>query len=319
MAYILLCTNIMMMQQQTLKKAVEFSGVGLHTGREVRVRIVPSCGGTGITFFRRDLPGAPAIRAISSNVVSTNYATTLGSRGATVSTIEHLMAAFYGMGVDNAIVEIDGPEVPILDGSAMGFVGMIESAGLAALSSPRRYMVIKKPIKVADEDKYIFLLPSEEAELSINYSIDFSHPFLAKQSFSRPFSKDVFRKELGSARTFGFLKDVEMLRANGLAKGGSLDNAIVIGDTEILNEGGLRYPDELVRHKVLDLMGDIALVGTPIIGKLIAYRSGHSLNHKLAQEIWKKPGRWEFSDAPYREETTHAVPRPMLLEKMATI
>ncbi|OGP18597.1 MAG: UDP-3-O-[3-hydroxymyristoyl] N-acetylglucosamine deacetylase [Deltaproteobacteria bacterium GWC2_55_46] len=307
-----------MMMQQTLRNVIEFSGVGLHTGCEVSVRILPSCGDTGITFFRRDLPGSSAIRAVSSNVTSTSYATSLGSRGATVSTIEHLMAAFYGMGVDNAIVELNGPEVPIMDGSAAEFVGMVESAGLVTLSTPRRYMVIKKPIKVVEDDKYIFLMPSEEAGLSINYAIDFSHPFLAKQSFSRPFSKDVFRKELGSARTFGFLKDVEMLRANGLARGGSLENAIVISDTEILNEGGLRYPDEFVRHKVLDLMGDISLVGAPIMGKLIAYRSGHALNHKLAQEIWRKPGRWEFSDLSPVEDAVFA-PSAALLEKMATI
>lgn len=317
MACLLLHTAIMMMQQ-TLKNIIEFRGVGLHTGREVNARIVPSCGDSGITFFRRDLPGAPAIRAVSSNVISTSYATTLGSRGATVSTIEHLMAAFYGMGVDNAIVELDGPEVPILDGSATGFVGMIESAGLVQLSSPRRYMVVKKPIKVIEDDKYIFLLPSDGSGLSINYSIDFAHPFLAKQSFSRPFSRDVFRKELGSARTFGFLKDVEMMRANGLAKGGSLENAIVISDTEILNEGGLRYPDEFVRHKVLDLMGDIALVGAPLIGNIVAYRSGHALNHKLAQEIWRKPGKWEFMESHSWDDAIHA-PAPVLMEKMASL
>jgi len=316
----LLLNTFTMMKQQTIKNIIEFSGVGLHTGCQVRGRIMPSCADTGITFFRRDLQGAPAIRATSSNVISTSYATTLGARGATVSTIEHIMAAFYGMGVDNAIVEIDGPEVPILDGSSVEFVSMIESSGLATLSAPRRYIVIKKPIKVIEDDKYIFLLPTEEAELSINYSIDFSHPFLSKQSFSRLFTKDVFRKELGSARTFGFLKDVEMLRANGLAKGGSLENAIVISDTEILNEGGLRYPDEFVRHKVLDLMGDIALVGAPIRGKIIAYRSGHALNHKLSQEIWRKPGSWEFSDSVHSEERLIAK-SPMLLDmdKMATV
>jgi UDP-3-O-[3-hydroxymyristoyl] N-acetylglucosamine deacetylase len=227
------------------------------------------------------------------------------------------MAAFYGMGVDNANVEIDGPEVPIMDGSAVDFIGMIESSGLMALPALRQYLVIKKPIRVSEDDKYIFLLPPDDMEFTIDYSIDFAHPFLNKQSFARLFSQDVFRKELGSARTFGFLKDVETLRANGLARGGSLENAIVISDTKILNEGGLRYPDEFVRHKVLDMMGDIALVGAPVIGQLIAYRSGHSLNHKLAQKVLDKPGRWELTESLADKDVMSSM--PALLEKLATI
>lgn len=306
-----------MKMQQTLKDIIEFSGIGLHTGAHVNVRIMPAGEDSGITFFRKDIPGSTGIKAESSNVVATSYATSLGSRGVTVSTIEHIMAAFYGLGVDNASVELDGPEVPIMDGSATAFIEMIESVGLMRLCRPRKYIVIKKPIKVVEDDKYVFLLPAEEMEFTIDYSIDFSHPFLSKQSFSRLFSRDVFRKEVSKARTFGFLRDVEMLRANGLAKGGSLDNAIVISDTEILNEGGLRYPDEFVRHKVLDMMGDIALVGAPVIGHLIAHRSGHALNQKLVQQILNKPGRWEFSDTLTRERVMR--PSPVLMEKMATI
>ncbi len=305
-----------MKMQHTLKDIISFSGIGLHSGRAVKVRILPSAEDTGISFVRTDLPGSPAIKAVSVNVISTSYATTIGLKGSSVSTIEHLMAAFYGMGVDNAVVELDGPEVPIMDGSAVDFIGMIESAGLEALPALRQYLVVKKPIRVSEDDKYIFLLPPDDMEFTIDYSIDFAHPFLNKQSFSRLFSQDVFRKELGSARTFGFLKDVEALRANGLARGGSLENAIVISDTEILNEGGLRYPDEFVRHKVLDLMGDIALVGMPVIGQLIAYRSGHSLNHKLAQKVLDRPGRWELTDSPSGKELI--TPMPALLEKLAT-
>lgn len=305
-----------MKMQHTLKDIISFSGIGLHSGRAVKVRILPSAEDTGISFVRTDLPGSPAIKAVSANVISTSYATTIGLKGSSVSTIEHLMAAFYGMGVDNAVVELDGPEVPIMDGSAVDFIGMIESAGLEALPALRQYLVVKKPIRVSEDDKYIFLLPPDDMEFTIDYSIDFAHPFLNKQSFSRLFSQDVFRKELGSARTFGFLKDVEALRANGLARGGSLENAIVISDTEILNEGGLRYPDEFVRHKVLDLMGDIALVGMPVIGQLIAYRSGHSLNHKLAQKVLDRPGRWELTDSPSGKELI--TPMPALLEKLAT-
>lgn len=316
MAHLLLYNAVMKMQH-TLKEIIEFSGIGLHTGRPVNVRLMPSGADTGIRFFRKDLPGNPCIRAVSANVVSTSYATTIGIKGgASVSTIEHLMAAFYGMGVDNAIVELDGSEVPIMDGSAVDFIGMIESSGFMSLPARRQYLVITKPIRVSEDDKYIYLLPPDDMEFTIDYSIDFAHPFLNKQSFARLFSKDVFRKELGSARTFGFLKDVEALRANGLARGGSLENAIVISDTEILNEGGLRYPDEFVRHKVLDMMGDIALVGAPVIGQLIAYRSGHSLNHKLVQKVLDMPGRWELTDSLADSEMLS--PMPALLEKLAT-
>lgn len=315
MAYLLLCYKGMMMQR-TIKNTIEFTGIGLHTGCIANMRVLPSSEDTGITFIRKDIPGEPEVKAEASNVVATNYATSIGSKGVMVSTVEHLLSAFYGLGVDNAVVELDGPEVPIMDGSAAHFVEMIESVGLMRLSSPKRYIVIKKPIKVIDRDKYVILMPAEDTELTVDYSIDFSHPFLAKQSFSKLFSKEVFRKEVGKARTFGFLRDYEMLKANGLAKGASLNNAVAIGDTEILNEDGLRYPDEFVRHKVLDLMGDISLLGFPVIGHLIAHRSGHALNHKLVQEILKKPGRWELKDTLVKERVS---PRHVLVEKMATV
>ena len=305
-----------MKMQHTLQNVIEFSGIGLHTGCPVNVRILPSDADTGIRFLRKDLPGSPFIKAVSANVISTSYATTIGSRGASVSTIEHLMAAFYGLGVDNAIVELDGPEVPIMDGSAADFIAMMESTGLEALPALRQYLVIKKPIRVSEDDKYIYLLPADDMEFTIDYSIDFAHTFLNKQSFARLFSRDTFTKELGSARTFGFLKDVETLRANGLARGGSLENAIVISDNSILNEGGLRYPDEFVRHKVLDMMGDLALVGAPVIGHLVAYRSGHSLNHKLAQKVLSLSGRWELTDSLMDKEPVAIM--PALLDKLAT-
>lgn len=313
----LLLHYISMMMQQTLRDVIEFSGIGLHTGCAVNMRILPSGEDTGIIFVRKDIPGSPVIKADASNVVATSYATSLGSKGVTVSTVEHILSAFYGLGVDNAVVELDGPEVPIMDGSASHFIDMIESVGLVRLSAPKKYIVIKKPIKVAERDKYVLLLPAEEPEFTIDYSIDFLHPFLAKQSFSHLFSAEVFRKEVGNARTFGFLRDVEMLRANGLAKGGSLNNAVVISDTEILNEGGLRYPDEFVRHKVLDLMGDISLLGAPVIGQLIAHRSGHGLNHRLVQEILKRPTRWVMTDTIVDESVIK--PGRVLMEKMATV
>lgn len=307
-----------MNMQHTINDTIRFSGIGLHTGCDVNVRLIPSGEDTGITFLRKDIPDSPAIRAIASNVVATSYATTIGAKGVTVSTIEHLMAALYGLGVDNAVVELDGPEVPVMDGSAAHFIEAIAGVGLRAQTSPRRRIVIKRPIKVEDRDKYVLFLPSEEGEFTIDYSIDFSHPLLNKQTFTGLFSTDVFKEEIAGARTFGFLRDIETLKANGLAKGGSLNNAIVIGDSDILNEEGLRYPDEFVRHKVLDLMGDISLIGGPVIGHLIAHRSGHSLNHRLVQEILRKPDRWEFTDA-FAEEKEVALKSAVFMDGSVTV
>lgn len=304
--------------QQTIKKAISFSGVGLHTGRHVNVRVLPADEDTGIVFVRKDIPGSIPIKAEALNVIATSYSTTLGiDKSITVSTVEHLLAAFYGLGVDNAAVELDGPEVPILDGSALNFIEMIEDAGLDELESPGRILVVKRPVKVSDGEKYAILLPSEGTDLRIDYSIDFSHPFLEKQSFAAVFSRDSFKSEVGGARTFGFLKDVEMLKANGLARGGSLDNAIVIGDNEILNEGGLRYPDEFVRHKVLDLLGDVSLVGAPIAGHLIAHRSGHALNFKLVRSLLRSPNSWEIR--PSRKARTHREFHPLYTQKAAVV
>jgi len=228
-------------------------------------------------------------------VIDTQFATTIGCNGASVATIEHLMAALYGMGIDNAIIEIDSPEVPILDGSASDFVEMIRGTGVSFQNKAKQFLVIKKPIKVIEKDKLAMLLPANE--LKISYSIDFSHPILDEQVFSGLFSEDVFIDDISRARTFGFMKDVELLRANGLAKGGSLDNAIVIGDDAVLNDGGLRYPDELVRHKVLDIMGDLALLGMPLIGHLVADRSGHRLNHSLVTKVLRHHRRWVVEES----------------------
>ncbi len=284
------------MIQKSIKKIVSFAGVGLHSGSNVNVRILPAAEETGILFVRTDVPGAPAIEAVASNVVATNYATSLGINGTVVGTVEHILAAFRGLGIDNAVVELDGPELPALDGSAELLVRMIEGVGTVELDAPRKYLVIKEPIKVTDGDKHLLLLPGTGKSLEIYYSIDFTHPILSKQTYRCRLSSDLFKEEIASARTFGFLRDVEMLRANGLAKGGSLSNAVVIGDTEVLNEGGLRYPDEFVRHKVLDLIGDMSLLGAPVAGYLIANRSGHALNVKLVEKILGSPTSWEYID-----------------------
>jgi len=306
-----------MKMQHTLNTTVRFNGIGLHTGCGVNVCIQPAPVDTGIIFKRVDLLGSPEVKAEAANVIATSYATSLGRGEAKVSTIEHLMAAFYGVGVDNAVVEIDGPEVPIMDGSASFFIEQLEDAGLRSQSVTRKYIVIKKPIKVSDRDKYVLILPADDRKTSIDYHIDFAHTFLSKQSFSWLFSREVFRKDIGNARTFGFLRDVEALKANGLAKGGSLNNAVVIGETAILNEGGLRHPDEFVRHKVLDLMGDISLIGAPVIGRIVAHRSGHALNHKLVQEILRRTGRWELTDTLEPEDRRPHI--SMQMEKLVAV
>jgi len=282
------------MKQRTIKKEIAFSGVGLHSGRDVLVRLLPAGDDNGIRFVRTDLPGRPSVKALWSNVVDTNYATTLGEGGVTVATVEHILAALYGLGVDNADVEVHGSEIPILDGSAGEFVRKIEAVGLRRLSAGRRFIVVKRPIKVSSGEKYLMLLPSKEPGLRIDYSIDFDHSLLSKQSFRTHCTREAFIEEIGSARTFGFLSDIEMLRANGLAMGGSLSNAVVVGESHILNEDGLRYPDEFVRHKTLDLIGDLSLAGARVRGLVVAHRSGHALNHRLLQKIGRHRSRWEM-------------------------
>ncbi|MBI5560179.1 MAG: UDP-3-O-acyl-N-acetylglucosamine deacetylase [Deltaproteobacteria bacterium] len=284
------------MFQTTVNKTIEFSGIGLHTGSHATVKILPCGKDKGIRFIRKDIPHAPVIKAKAKNVVATHYSTTLGKDGVTVSTVEHLLAAFYGLGIDNAAVEVYGPEIPIMDGSAAPITELIMEAGIRELTQPRRYLVITKPIEVRDKDKYVRLLPPDregERAFTIDYTIDFSHPYLSKQSFSITLSPAAFREEVVSARTFGFLRDVELLRENGLVRGGTLKNAVVIGESDILNEGGLRFPDEFVRHKVLDLIGDISLLGVHIAGRLNAHRSGHTLNHALVKKVIKNPETWK--------------------------
>ena len=306
--------------QTTIREKFSFSGIALHTGKDVNVVVHPSAEDTGISFLRKDRPGSGLIKALASNVVDTSYATTIGVDGVTVSTVEHLMAAFYGMGVDNALVEIDGPEVPIMDGSAVEFARLIESAGLIKLSRVRKYLVVKKPISVSEGNKSLELRPSANKGFSIDYSIDFSHPSITEQSISMSLSTDLFLSEIAMARTFGFLSDVEMLKANGLARGGCFSNAIVIGESEILNKDGLRFPDEFVRHKVLDVMGDLALLGARVVGSLSAKRAGHHLNHRLARKILKKTSRWELVETAheYGGERRERLALSLLVENMAT-
>lgn len=290
------------MLQTTLKNPIEFCGIGLHSGDYITVNISPAGADEGIAFIRKDLEGAPRIQVDPRNVVATNYATTLGVGEAKVSTVEHILAAFFGMGISNAVIEIDGPEVPVMDGSSVLFVNLIKEAGIKQLQASRKYIKITKPIRVKDGDKFVKLYPLEDGNhnddsLEIDYTIDFAHPVLTKQTFKGVFSKEMFTEDISSARTFCFLKDVEMLQKNGLAKGGSLENAVVIGEDDILNEEGLRHSNEFVRHKVLDLIGDLSILGLPIQGRIQAHRSGHAMNYSLVNKLIHNPGKWEIVDS----------------------
>lgn len=286
--------------QRTLRQKVSCTGIGLHSGARITLTLNPAPSNTGIRFVRTDLSPEVEIPALADYVVDTRLATTIGKDGARIGTIEHLMAALFGLGIDNCRVELDGPEVPIMDGSAAPFVYLIQEAGIELQREMKRFLVIRNPVEVADGDKTAKFLPAPQ--LSISFTIDFDHPLISKQTFRMDFSDRFFHREIARARTFGFYEEVEMLKRMGLARGGSLDNAIVVDDFSILNPDGLRYPDEFVRHKILDSMGDISLLGMPVIGHLVAYKSGHALNHKLVTQVLSDASCYEIVEAEERTE-----------------
>jgi UDP-3-O-[3-hydroxymyristoyl] N-acetylglucosamine deacetylase len=246
----------------------------------------------GIVFIRRDLSGNNRIKADVHNVRDTTLATTLGLNGVTVSTVEHLMSAFSGMGVDNAVVEVDAPEVPIMDGSARPFVDLLKDVGTRVQGKGKKLLVIKDKIAVSDGEGTAMFLPCKE--FRITYRIEFKHPAIGVQSHEMNFSDVSYEKEICAARTFGFLKDVEYLQAKGLALGGSLKNAVVLDDHRIINKDGLRFPDEFVKHKILDAIGDLSLLGIPIIGHFVACKSGHRLNNMLLKELMIRKECWSL-------------------------
>lgn len=287
-------------KQRTLKTDVECTGIGLHTGDKIRLHIRPTPPDTGICFVRTDRHDRPMIRAHVDNVSDTTLATTISLNGARISTIEHLMAAFFGLGIDNALVEVDGPEIPIMDGSAAPFVFLLKDGGIREQSAPKRFIVIKRALHVNDGNRSISVYPSKE--LKITYMIDFQHPLLRNQEHELRFCGRRFVREISQARTFGFLRDVEALQANGLAKGGSLDNAVVIDDFRIINEGGLRFKDEFVRHKILDFIGDLAVIGSPVIGHFVVRRAGHFLNQCMLRKLVASRKHWEALAFNTKEE-----------------
>jgi UDP-3-O-[3-hydroxymyristoyl] N-acetylglucosamine deacetylase len=282
--------------QRTLRRPVSCTGIGLHSGNKVTLSLKPAAADYGIRFQRVDLGGLEIPATITHLGGMQQYQTGLMREAVSVETVEHLLGALRALGVDNAIVELNHPEVPIMDGSAAPWVHLIvNEAGIKTLSAPRRYLKVLRPISLAQGDKRIALYPAEH--LKVTYSISFDHPLLRHQSRTRRINEESFVEEIAPARTFGFLKEVEMLRQRGLALGGSLDNAIVLGETGVLNNA-LRFDDEFVRHKILDVIGDLSLVGHPVIGHIVAHRGGHALHTAFAAKILEERDAWRLVQAP---------------------
>ena len=291
-----------MHKQRTLRRPISCAGIGLHSGKKVTLSLKPAAADSGIRFRRSDL-GGQEVPATVDHVGGINHATGLMRDTVRVDTVEHLLAAFVSLGVDNAVVELSSPEVPIMDGSAAPFIYLIQEAGIKPLSNPRRYLKVLQPISLSRGDKRISLYPSDH--FKVTYSIAFDHPMLRHQSRTIRLTEESFVEEIAPARTFGFLEEVEMMRQQGLALGGSLENAIVIGDTGVLNNA-LRFDDEFVRHKILDVIGDMALVGHPIIGHLVAHRGGHALHTQFAAHVLEERESWTLVEAPGAEEPASA-------------
>lgn len=281
------------MQQRTIAAKVSCAGIGLHTGVPVALTLYPSRASTGIIFVRRNGAKVTEIPARASTVSSTSHATTITHDGVSVSTVEHLLAALYALGVDNVRIEVDGPEVPVMDGSAAEFVELIRSAGFFVQPEPRAVIRILRPMEVVDGNRSIRIEPSRRFEIS--YAVDFEHPAIRRQEYRiARLAPKVFESELAEARTFGFLDEVATLWRAGLARGGSLDNTVVLDSRRVVNARGLRWPDEFVRHKIVDLLGDLALLGPPLRGHVKVERGGHALHHSLVQKILHERESWQL-------------------------
>ena len=291
-----------MLKQRTLKTLIRATGVGLHSGEKVAMTLRPAQPNTGIVFRRTDTPQPMDIPATALRVVDTRLCSVLEENGARVATVEHIMSAFAGLGIDNAYVDLSGPEVPIMDGSAGPFVFLIQSAGIEEQPVAKQFFRIKQTVEVRDGDKWARFDPHPGFKLS--FSIVFDHPVFERsaQSATVDFAETSYVKEVARARTFGFMQDVEALRSNGLALGGSLDNAIVMDEYRVLNAEGLRYGDEFVKHKLLDAIGDLYLVGHPLLGAYSAHKSGHALNNLLLRETLKQADAWELVSFERSEE-----------------
>lgn len=301
-----------MLKQRTLKKSVQATGIGLHSGHKVTMALRPAPANTGILFNRTDLDPVVTIPAKAELVRDTMLCTCLiDDAGNRISTVEHLMAAIAALGLDNLIIDVDAPELPVMDGSSSPFVFLLQSAGIEEQAAAKKFIRIKQAIRVEHEDKWAELLPSNDG-FTIDFSIDFDHPAMEgrNQQISMNFSADTFVKDISRARTFGFMRDIEYLQSKNLALGGSLENAVVLDEYRILNEDGLRYEDEFVKHKLLDAVGDLYMAGLPILGHLRAHKSGHALNNNLVRALLEQQHAWEIvtfedkSEAPAAYQQT---------------
>ena len=293
-----------MITQRTLKNKVRATGVGVHLGERVEMMIRPAPADNGIVFCRTDLPGAPTVRAHALNVNDTRMSTRIedAKTGARAATVEHLMSAFAGLGIDNAYVDLSAEEVPIMDGSAGPFIFLLQSAGIEEQGRAKRYMRVKKTLEIRDQDRFVSLSPFNGFKLKFN--IQFDHPVFEKSAsdVEIDFAKMSFAKEVARARTFGFKHEVEAMRAAGLGRGGSLDNVIVIDDFRVLNTEGLRFDDEFVKHKTLDAVGDLYMLGHPLIGAFHGIKSGHAMNNRLVRALLADETAWEFVTFDKREQ-----------------
>jgi UDP-3-O-[3-hydroxymyristoyl] N-acetylglucosamine deacetylase len=298
-----------MLKQRTLKSLVKSSGVGLHTGQKVRMVLRPAPPDTGIVFRRIDLASPVSIPARAESVGEARLASTLIKDGVKVHTVEHLMSALAGLGIDNAFVDLDAPELPIMDGSASPFALLIQQAGIEEQGAPKRFLRVRKTVEVKEGDKWARLEPYEGLRMS--FSIEFRHPVIDRstQSVTVDFAETSYLKEIARARTFGFMHEVEDLKDSGLALGGGLDNAVVLDEHSVLNSDGLRFADEFIRHKLLDAMGDLYLLGRPLLGAFTAHKSGHALNNRLARAALAEPGALETVVFERAEEVPAGIAR----------
>lgn len=280
------------MSQQTVARTIRCSGVGLHSGRAVNMKIKPAPINHGVKFVRTDLPDKPVIPARFNCVVDTTLATVIGLNGAIVSTIEHLMSSLAGLSVDNALIELDAYEVPVMDGSAGPFAQIILDAGISQQAAARHFFVLKEPIELKGDGKFVGAYPDSTFRITCN--IDFDHPVIRRQTCSVEVLEHQFTREVSKARTFGFLQEVENLIRDGLARGGSLDNAVVLDKKDIINTDGLRYEDEFVRHKLLDCIGDLSLLGMPILAHIVTHKSGHAFNHAFLERFFDQKQSWDI-------------------------
>lgn len=305
-----------MIYQCTIEKPISINGIGLHTGDNITMKLRPAPAGTGIIFHRTEGDRTRSIEALSCNVVDTRMATVIGKGDLSVSTIEHFMAALTACHIDNLHVYIDGPEVPIMDGSAAPFIKKLQAAGVSKLNRSRKVLAISEPITLVDGEKRVSIIPSRFHKISFDLSFD--HPCIKQQHKSVTLTPESLCEEVAAARTFGFYKEVEYLKSIGLARGGSFDNAVVVGEDKVLNPGGLRYSDEFVRHKILDTIGDFALLGYPILGHIKSYKSGHDINHQMVEKILASPDCWriiDFSEEDLQEALE--LPAPALQTDLA--